>query len=529
MRATLAGLAVSLCALAAPAVAQETPQALYLIFDASGSMWGQLTGGSHKISVAKEVLGDFVAGDLGQTELALRAYGHRRKGDCKDSELVVPWSDGSAVAAKVRAFMEEVNPVGKTPISYSLRAALEDFGDRSGEIILISDGIETCDEDPCELVRAWRGRDEVKIRVHVVGLGLDDASRQAMQCIAEAAGTEYHDASSAASLAEGLAKIQETTVPSTGGAFHLRGIDGDGETLRVRGSLSRSGSDSVAVSSNRRHLVAPGTWTLEAGVETRNGNLYRPIRREVTVAASGDTRVEVEVARPPSVRAKFLELGLEQSGALVHAFQDGREVFKFRSIDTVFLDEGSYEFRSQPNPENDLAVQATLEAGEHREIVFEMVQTVHVKIRMVASGSGAWFRQNYELWQDGEKKYGVHAHNGARVLPGTYEVHLPNKLTPYVEPGVVVTGEEKQEFEFTVPVGHVTVIYQRADGSRDDDKRSFISRGENGRHGTLKNSGVAHPLTPGTYSVKGWRGEYDTVTFEVREGVDQEVVLRAKE
>ena len=61
----------------------------------------------------------------------------------------------------------------------------------------------------------------------------------------------------------------------------------------------------------------------------------------------------------------------------------------------------------------------TVAEGDLKEILFRMIHTVHVTVKMVASESGIWFRQNYELWQDGEEKYRVHATNGARVLPGT--------------------------------------------------------------------------------------------------------------
>mgnify|MGYP001066788994 CR=1 FL=1 len=75
-------------------------------------------------------------------------------------------------------------------------AAQEDFGDREGDILLISDGIETCDPDPCDLVQDWHDSG-IDIRVHVVGLGLTDMARGAMQCIADASGTTYLDAQSA--------------------------------------------------------------------------------------------------------------------------------------------------------------------------------------------------------------------------------------------------------------------------------------------------------------------------------------------
>ncbi len=515
-----------LALLALPSAAAEPPpDGVYLILDASGSMWGQLPDETAKITVAKRVLREFVAGDFAGRELALRAYGHRRKGDCADSELVVPFAPQEQVAASVEAFLENLNPLGKTPISRSLRQALADFGERRGEILLISDGIETCDEDPCALVKAWREQG-IPIRVHVVGLGLDEAAKTALSCISEAAGTEFHDADSAASLTAGLAEVR---VQATAPSFHLEGVDGGSEALRVEGTLSRGGKVTYEVASHRRHVVEPGTYELSAGVRTKNGSLYRPVTRATEVAEHGETRVRVEVPVPPRVRAKFLDRGEPQRGAAVRAFQDGREVFHFRAIDEVYADEGSYEFRSQPNPENELSVVVTLAAGDRREIVFEMVHTVHVKLRLIAAGSGQWFRQNYALWQGGEKKYQVHVHNGARVLPGTYEARLPSRLTPWSHPGLVVTGEAEQSFELTVPVGHVTFRYQKADGSPDTDERLSLVRPPQ-RSGKNQSTGKRIPLTPGTYVATGWshKGDFDPVEIEVREGEDQEIVLRPK-
>ncbi len=179
-------------------------------------MWGQLPDQSHKVVVAKEVLQDFVAQDFGEAEPALRAYGHRRKGDCRDSELVIPFGPSEAVAGQVRDFMKTLNPLGKTPITYSLRQAPADFGDREGAIILITDGLETCDEDPCSLMREWREKD-VKVDVHVVGFGLMEKEKATLQCISDAAGTPYRDAESALELAQRPAEIQQATVTETAG------------------------------------------------------------------------------------------------------------------------------------------------------------------------------------------------------------------------------------------------------------------------------------------------------------------------
>lgn len=516
----------------------QTPPAVYVIFDASGSMWGQLPDKSHKVVVAKTVLQDFLAQDFGDTELAFRAYGHRRKGDCTDSELIAPFGPSAAVAAQVQGFMETLNPLGKTPIAYSLRQALTDFGDRNGEIILITDGIETCDDDPCALMREWQGKN-VNVNVHVVGFGLEEQEKASLQCISEAAGTAYHDAASAMDLAAELTAIQEATVAAPAEepseephnqtvGFWLQGVTAEDEPIRVEGMLSQEGTDRFEVTSNRRNQVEAGTYDLLVGVLTVNGTLYQPVRQTVTTSDSEDTVVSVEVAEPPSVRARFVDVAQEdedQRGAQITAYQNGAEVFRFRWMDEVYLDEGTYVFRARPNLDNELSVTETFAAGDHKEIVFEMVHTVHARFTMLAEGSGVKLRGNYELWQDGEKKYDVHTHNGADILPGTYDVYLVNEINPHIEPGVVVSTDDEQAIDITVPVGHITFIYQNADGSRDADKRVFLARDSGGR---VRQSGEPHALIPGTYTVKGWRGTYDDIVFEVKAGEDKEIVLRNK-
>ncbi|MEM7349866.1 MAG: hypothetical protein AAF657_03610 [Acidobacteriota bacterium] len=526
--------ALPLCSAAS---ADEAP-GVYVILDGSGSMWGQLPGGSHKITAAKDVIQGFVADDYAGRELAFRVYGHRRKGDCADSELVVPFSTPDAAIEQMRAFAEGVNPKGKTPISRSLRAALEDFGKRPGEIILVSDGIETCDEDPCALVREWRAR-SVDVRVHVVGLGLEDKERAAMECISEAAGTEYHDAQSADELAAGLKEIRDTAgdpsemAPPEWQVLDIAATNEAGEPMRVMGTARWDGGGPVEVSSNGHNRVPPGEIEVTVGVRTWNGNLYEPVTHPVTVGASGATILEVLVPEPPSVRARFVERGEAHGGAFVRGYQGNQEVLGFRPKDRAYIDPGTYEFRSQPNNDNDLTVSETFAAGDHKEIVFELVHTVRALIKMVATDSGIDFRSNYELWQDGEKKYGVHWSNGVQALPGTYDLHLPLRLTPHVHEGLVLTTEDRQEHRIEVPVGHVTATYQKADGSPMRDERIFLQRkNDKGQWVRDRVSGTNKriPLVPGKYKIEGWdrMGDFDTVFFEMTVGEEKTFTLQDK-
>ncbi len=223
----------------------QPPDAMYIIFDASGSMWGQLADKSRKIDVAKDVLQNFVGDPFTGYNLALRIYGHRRKGDCADSQLVMPFAAPAVIKAKLPQVMRNLKPLGKTPITFSLREALKDFGSRRGELILITDAIETCNADPCALVHEWQAK-QIPINVHVVGLGLKAKEKTALQCISEAAGTIFHDARSAQSLAEGLAAIQQL---AAGTALKLHGVSPTGKPLPIHGTLARDGKAVAEVTS----------------------------------------------------------------------------------------------------------------------------------------------------------------------------------------------------------------------------------------------------------------------------------------
>ena len=84
-----------------------------------------------------------------EDELGLVAYGHREKGSCKDIEVLrEPGSlDSGSYMQSVRA----LSPKGKTPMTDAVRQAAEalKFTEKQATVILVSDGIETCDADPC--------------------------------------------------------------------------------------------------------------------------------------------------------------------------------------------------------------------------------------------------------------------------------------------------------------------------------------------------------------------------------------------
>lgn len=73
---------------------QSEPAPILFIYDASGSMWGQIDGKTKK-EIASKVLSVAVNKLPDDQSIGLIAYGHRKKGDCKDVEFLVDISKNS--------------------------------------------------------------------------------------------------------------------------------------------------------------------------------------------------------------------------------------------------------------------------------------------------------------------------------------------------------------------------------------------------------------------------------------------------
>ncbi len=178
-----------------------------IVFDASGSMWGQLEGKT-KIGIAKKTLNKLVSNWDENKQLGLIAYGHRKKGDCKDIETLVPV--GKVNKSSMKAIVNKINPKGKTPISASITMAANElkYTEDNATIILISDGKETCNADPCATA-AELEKLGVNFTAHVIGFGVDKKTSEQLQCIADNTGGKYFPADNAEQLKDALEKVIE--------------------------------------------------------------------------------------------------------------------------------------------------------------------------------------------------------------------------------------------------------------------------------------------------------------------------------
>lgn len=175
------------------AVQQPLTRILF-VMDASNSM-NAFWGNEPKINAARRVLLDALGPieHAPDVELALRIYGHQTriepgKQDCDDTKLEVPFAPHNGQA--IRDKMNAVRCLGTTPIARSLEKAAGDFPDNKARnvIILITDGIEACDEDPCAVSRALQAKGII-LKPFVIGIGIEEANKFSLKCVGN-----YYDA-----------------------------------------------------------------------------------------------------------------------------------------------------------------------------------------------------------------------------------------------------------------------------------------------------------------------------------------------
>ena len=192
--------------------ANAQPEKTILVLDASGSMWGQIDG-EPKITIAKRAVGVLLDDLPDDAELGLTAYGHRQKGQCGDIETLV--QPGLNTKDAIRAAVDAINPKGKTPLSDAVLQAAETlkYEEDAATVILVSDGIETCDRDPCAVGRTLE-QAGIQFTAHVIGFDIEaDGDRAQLACLAEETGGQFLVASNAAELIEALEQVAEAPPP----------------------------------------------------------------------------------------------------------------------------------------------------------------------------------------------------------------------------------------------------------------------------------------------------------------------------
>ncbi len=275
-------------------ISQDSPPApIYFICDASGSMWGQIEGQT-KMSIAAKVLTATRENLASDQAVALVAYGHRTK-ECDDVEFLLDPN-----AANQAAFQEAVSglkPLGKTPLAHSALQVIEKLKS-TGEkatIILVTDGIESCGGDLCEVIRAAREAG-IPFRLHIVGFGLKPDETEGLRCAALAGDGSYFDAADAAGLEGVLEEATSATVVEPDKNVFVYAVKNgqpvDANIQAMKPGTTKSINGARSYGDTARMYLTPGEWDLV--VSPLENSDVQPIHlSNITIPSGEITRLNV--------------------------------------------------------------------------------------------------------------------------------------------------------------------------------------------------------------------------------------------
>ncbi len=297
------------------AVAEERPNDLILILDASNSMWGQIDG-ENKVVIARRAVGGLIDGLPDDSRAGLIAYGHRREGDCADIETLAPIAPVDK--ENLKATINGIKPKGKTPITDSIHAATNLAREReASSIVLISDGLETCDLDPCAAVRTAK-QEGVPFVLHVIGFDVAGEDTSQLECAAQAGGGLYMSADSAPQLSEALESAYEKPTVPDGRLVVGATAEGTLQDAAVR----------VTLASTEEHVAGGRTYASEAtnprSIPLEDGD-YHAVVSAIGIKGSPKYEFDFAIVDGSQVEKSFdfsageLSVGVTRNGELSDA------------------------------------------------------------------------------------------------------------------------------------------------------------------------------------------------------------------
>ena len=166
------------------------------------------------------------------------SYGHRRKGQCDDIESLIPL--GPLNRAAIKSAVNNITPIGKTPLSAAVIKAAEElrYTQERATVVLVSDGRETCNMDPCAVGDELE-RTGVDFTTHVIGFDVaEEGDRAQLRCLAENTGGVFLAAANAEELTVALRQVAAEVMapPSDGfsGVFSYPGTVTAAQVFKIR-------------------------------------------------------------------------------------------------------------------------------------------------------------------------------------------------------------------------------------------------------------------------------------------------------
>lgn len=209
----------------AGAISQNTVKKknVMIILDASGSM-GLMNGGRTRMDAAKDALRRYVATtQTSGINMGLMIYGHKGSNavadkpvSCASAEQLAPI--GTITSTNLDTYLNQIKPTGWTPMGLAISNAQASFAGKeqdNNEIMLVTDGDETCDSNPVGAATTiYNG--QAKVKVNIIAFAVSSNEVTTLSAIAKAGSGSFSSASNSDELIarmndlyENLNKIKE--------------------------------------------------------------------------------------------------------------------------------------------------------------------------------------------------------------------------------------------------------------------------------------------------------------------------------
>jgi len=246
-------------------ISQNRLTRILFVFDGSQSMTGIWNKDGRKIDIARRILIKMVDSlkTVENVQLGLRVYGHQSyvpPQDCSDTRLEVSFKKNNS--EEIIDFLSKISPKGTTPIAKSIEYAANDFPDENSRniIILITDGVEACDGDPCAVSIALQKKGII-LKPFVIGIGLDMMFKKTFECVGN-----YYNAADPKQLGDILNVVISEALNNTTCQINL--LDTDGNPTETNVNMTFYDSFSNKIKYNFIHSINqrgnPDTLKLDA-------------------------------------------------------------------------------------------------------------------------------------------------------------------------------------------------------------------------------------------------------------------------
>ena len=407
--------------------ANTSDQQIALIFDASGSMWGQIDGVS-KIKIARKAMTDLIK-DLEKQkniQLSLRIYGHLNK-QCDNSILEIPMGseNHSAIIEKINS----IKPNGRTPIAFSLLESINDFNPNLTDqkvIILITDGKESCNGNTCEAAQKIKDAGIVAT-IHVVGFGMKKNELASLNCIVDPFGGKVIGAANTKELIGAFKKItREVSIPKN---LKVIGLDKNDKPVYMYVDI---------IKNNKQIKSSEGispTFTLDNGVydiHAKSSSSGIKVEKKNIKIEQDKKRIIKIIFGESILKLKTLDSNNKLAYATYTIYQGGTEeqigIAEGRDFQQTVIPPGIYDIKIY---EHDTGLMQwtrniELKPGETLEKIFKF-ELGTLKFKTVDSNDKALYT-TYTIYKSGtEQQIGIAEGRDFQqtvISPGIYDIKI---------------------------------------------------------------------------------------------------------